>query len=100
MRNYNSWFISKCLDYEAYSFFFLNNTCYCTQQQQCTNLCNIGVQLAFLEEFDHAYAMQFWPGSRLSNVPKTSRARKVIRKTPTRSFCEAGLFTCCKGNKN
>ena len=80
--------------------FFLNNTCYCTQQQQCTNLCNIGVQIAFLEEFDLAYAMQFWPGARYAKVPKTLRARKVMRRTPTRSFCEAGLFICCKGNKN
>ena len=89
------------MSYEAYSFFFLNNTCYCTQQQQqCTNLCNIGVQIAFLEEFDNPYAMQFWTGARFSKVMKTLRARKVIRKTPTRSFCEAGLSTCCKGNKN
>ena len=29
-----------------------------------------------------------------------SRARKAIRKTPTRLFCEAGLFISCKGNKN
>ena len=62
--------------------------------------CNIGVQIAFLEEFDHAYAMQFWPGSRFSKVPKTLRARKVMRKTPTRLICEAGLLTCCKGKKN
>ena len=80
--------------------FFLNNTRYCTQQQQCTNLCNIGVQIAFLEEFDNAFAMQFWLGALVSKVPTTLRARKVFRKTPTRLFCEAGLFTCCKGNKN
>ena len=30
---------------------------------------------------------------------KTLRTRKAIRKTPTRLFCEAGLFSCCKGNK-
>jgi len=29
-----------------------------------------------------------------------SRARKAIRKTQTRLFCEAGLFIGCKGNKN
>ena len=28
------------------------------------------------------------------------RARKAIYETPTRVFCEAGLFICCKGNKN
>ena len=75
-------------------FFFLNNTCYCTCQQKSTNLCNIGVQIAFLEEFGHAHAMQFWPGAGFSKVRKTFWARKVIRKTPTRLFCEAGLFTC------
>ena len=56
--------------------------------------------MAFFEEFDLAYAMQFWPGARYAKVPKTLRAQKIMRKTPTRSFCEAGLFTCCKGNKN
>ena len=56
--------------------------------------------MAFLEEFNRAYAMQFWPEARFSNVPKTLRAREDIRKTPTRLFCEAGLFTCCKANKN
>ena len=34
--------------------------------------------------------MQFWPGTRFSRVTKTLRARKVIPKTPTRLFCEAG----------
>ena len=37
---------------------------------------------------------------RFSKVPKTFRARKAIRNTPTRLFCKAGLFICCKGNKN
>ena len=32
--------------------------------------------------------------------PKTLRARKAIRETPTRFFCIAGLFIRCKGNKN
>ena len=36
-------------------------------------------------------------GARFTKVPKTFRARKVIRKTPTRLFCKAGLFICCKG---
>ena len=40
------------------------------------------------------------PGARFSKDPKTSRARKAIRKTPIRLFYKAGLFTCCKGNKN
>ena len=44
--------------------------------------------------------MHFWPWARFSKVPETLRAQKVIRKTPTRLFCEAGPFSCCKGNKN
>ena len=40
------------------------------------------------------------PGARFSKVPKTFRARKAIRKTTTCLFCKAGLFRCCKGNKN
>ena len=40
------------------------------------------------------------PGAHFSKVPKPFRARKAIHKTPTRLFCEAGLFLCCKGNKN
>ena len=40
------------------------------------------------------------PGARFSKVPRTFRARKAIRKTTTRLFCKAGLFICCKGNKN
>ena len=39
-------------------------------------------------------------GARLSKVPKTFRARKAIRKTPTFLFCKAGRFICCKGNKS
>ena len=39
------------------------------------------------------------PGVRFSKVPKTLWARKAIRKTPTRLFCEAGRFKCCKGIK-
>ena len=42
----------------------------------------------------------FGPWARFSKVPKTFRARKAIRKTLTFKFCEAGLFICCKGNKN
>ena len=42
------------------------------------------------------------PGARFSIVPKTFRAGKAIRKTPTCIFYEACLFVCCKGinNKN
>ena len=40
------------------------------------------------------------PGVRFSKDPKTLRARKAIRKTPTRLFYKAGLSICCKGNKN
>ena len=40
------------------------------------------------------------PGGRFSKVPKTFRARKAFRKTPTCLSCNAGLFICCKGNKN
>ena len=39
------------------------------------------------------------PGVRFSKDPKTLRERKAIRRTPTRLFCKAGLFICCKGNK-
>ena len=31
-------------------------------------------------------------GARFSKVPKSFRARKAIRKTPTCLFCKAGLF--------
>ena len=41
-----------------------------------------------------------YSGARFSKVPKTLRARKAIRKTPTCLFCKACLFICCKGNKN
>ena len=43
---------------------------------------------------------KFRPGVRFSKDPKTLRARKAIRKTPTRLFCKAGLFICCKGSKS
>ena len=39
-------------------------------------------------------------GARFSKVPRIFRARKAIRKTTTSLFCKAGLFICCKGNKN
>ena len=39
-------------------------------------------------------------GGRFSKVSKAFQARKAIHKTPTRLFCEAGLFICFKGNKN
>ena len=32
------------------------------------------------------------PGAHFSKLPKTFRARKAIRKTPTRLFFKAGLF--------
>ena len=34
------------------------------------------------------------PGACFSKVPKTFRARKAIRETPTCLICKAGLFTC------
>ena len=40
------------------------------------------------------------PAVRFSKDPKTLRARKAIRKTPTRLLCKAGVLICCKGNKN
>ena len=47
-----------------------------------------------------AYHRPIWrPVTRFSKVPKTCPVRKAIRKTLTRSFCKAGLFICCKGNK-
>ena len=39
-------------------------------------------------------------GARFSKVLRTFRARKASRKTTTRLFCKAGLFICCKENKN
>ena len=39
-------------------------------------------------------------GPCFSKVPRTLRARKAIRKSTTCLFCKAGLFICCKGNKN
>ena len=39
-------------------------------------------------------------GGRFSKVAKTFGARKDIRQTPTRFFCKADLFICCKGTKN
>ena len=41
-----------------------------------------------------------WPGVRFSKVPRTFRAEKAIRKSTTCLFCKAGLFICCKWNKN
>ena len=41
------------------------------------------------------------PGVCFSKVPKSFRARKAIRRTPTSLFCKAALFIiCCKENKN
>ena len=40
------------------------------------------------------------PRAGISNVPRTFRARKAIRKTTTCLFCKAGLLICSKGNKN
>ena len=38
--------------------------------------------------------------ARFSKVPKTFRARKAVPKTPTRSFCKAGVFSyVAKGRK-
>ena len=42
----------------------------------------------------------YHPAARFSKVAKTFRTRKVIRKTLTRLFCKAGVFICCKENKN
>ena len=36
------------------------------------------------------------PGARFSKVPRTFRARKAIRETPTCLICKAGLFICCE----
>jgi len=41
-----------------------------------------------------------YPEAHFSQVPRTFRARKAIHKTTTCLFCKAGLFICCKGNKN
>ena len=38
-------------------------------------------------------------GALFSEVPKTLRARKAIRRTPSCIFCKAGLFMCFRGSK-
>ena len=48
----------------------------------------------------YRYHIDSSSGARFSKVPKPFRARKGIHKSPTRLFCEACLFICCKGNKN
>ena len=42
----------------------------------------------------------FRPCVRFSKDPKTLRARKAIRNIMICFFYKAGLFICCKGNKN
>ena len=39
-------------------------------------------------------------GARVLKVPRTFRARKAMRKTPTSLFCKVSLLICCKGNRN
>ena len=61
-------------------------------------------QPKFESHFDVGLRDRLWtgffsPGVRFSKDPKTLRERKAIRRTPTRLFCKAGLFICCKGNK-
>ena len=53
-------------------------------------------------KYEHSLlkAMLLTPGARFSKVPRTFRARKAIRNSTTCLFCKAGLFICCKGNKN
>ena len=43
------------MDYEALFFFSLKIRATVHKQQQSINLCKFGVQIAYLEEFDHAY---------------------------------------------
>ena len=38
-------------------------------------------------------------GALFSEIPKTLRARKAIRRTPSCIFCKAGLFMCFRGSK-
>ena len=58
------------------------------------------VMCSFLRTRQISHIKSPFPGARFSKVLKPFRARKAIHKTPTRLFCEAGLFICCKGNKN
>ena len=53
-----------------------------------------------LDPHDNAESGNRTPGARFSKVTRTFRARKASRKTTTCLFCKAGLFICCKGNKN
>ena len=49
----------------------------------------------------HGTFKKWAPGVRGSQKNlKSLRARKANSKTPTHLFCKAGLFVCCKGNKN
>ena len=52
----------------------------------------------YLEFLDNQGITQ--SGARFLNAPKNFRAWKAIRKTPTRLFCKADLFICCKGTGN
>ena len=57
--------------------------------------------LYFSDTFSFVFLGSFvCPGARLSKVPRTFRDQKAIRKITTCLFCKAGLFICCKGNKN
>ena len=69
----------------------------------CSVFVAIDVDAAGAPRFTLSYTSPCFSRSseaRLSKVPKTFRTRKAIRKTPPRLFCEAGLFICCKGDKN
>ena len=64
---------------------------------QNDSICDVAWEPAFSSG---GHTLLLSPGVRYTKYPKTLRARKAIRKTPTRLFCKVGLFTCCKGNQN
>ena len=61
---------------------------------------NLMCHSVFLKSGEKEVSGVFGPGARFSKVPKTFRARKAIRETPTCLICKAGLFICCIGNTN
>ena len=77
------------------SFFFCKFRSALTKLIALQNLANQRKILKIVK-----FVVTFNPGAHFSKVPKTFRARKAIPKTATRLFCKAGLFICCKGNKN
>ena len=64
------------------------------------NVFRIHLQTQHHLRVEFFYSLPWGPFGRFSKVPRTFRDRKAIRKSTTYLFCKAGLFICCKGNKN